>query len=135
MLEVNLGDYIEDATDISESLKCLDVAFSSKIPAEEKGQILREKYGIYGTEFESEVKSMSGMGQALYDNAYNEGVLFGMNEGKVEGIKEGEARGRTEGKTDMFRIAMNKHNWTPEQFFDFFDIPVDSREKYAELLK
>ena len=63
------------------------------------------------------------------------GEARGRKAGKAEGIKVGRAEGKTAGKTDMLRIAIKKNGWTPEQAFDFFDIPKSNRGEYAELLK
>lgn len=97
---LNLGD--EDQKSNQEILDLLNTLFSAAIPPEEKKRKLSEEFNIAMTaEFESEVRNMCNLSQALVDQGIRQGIQQG-EELLAQLIQKLFALGRTE---DVRRVA------------------------------
>lgn len=87
---LNLGD-AEEKTHL-EILNLLNVLFSASISAEEKKKRLNDDFHIAMTaEFESEVRNMCNLSEALVNQGIQQGIQQGIKQGIQQGIQQGEA--------------------------------------------
>ena len=97
-------------------LRLLDVLFSNKKSAVEKGNILKNEFGIPMTEaMEKEFNNMCNLGEAIEQN----------------GIKKGRHTTRLE---DIQAIRKNL-GYSLEQAMDLLNVPDDERPEYLTLLQ
>ncbi len=97
-------------------LRLLDVLFSNKKSAVEKGNILKNEFGIPMTEaMEKEFNNMCNLGEAIEQN----------------GIKKGRHTTRLE---DIQAIRKNL-GYSLEQAMDLLNVPDDERPEYLILLQ
>lgn len=140
VIMIHLGDETESRTGI---IQMLDVLLSNKKSAEEKIQILENRYEIPMTDhLLGEVEYMCNLSTGVYlegqKNGIEKGIEKGIKKGIEKGIGIGVERGRAEGKEDAIlqniRTLMKKSSMTFEQAAALLDVPDEECEKYKRLL-
>ena len=105
-------------------LRLLDVLLSNKKSAVEKGNILKNEFGIPMTEsMEKEFNNMCNLGEAIEQNGIQKGIQ--------KGIKKGRHTTRLE---DIQAIRKNL-GYSLEQAMDLLNVPDDERSEYLTLLQ
>ncbi|WP_323089829.1 hypothetical protein [Allobaculum sp. JKK-2023] len=101
-------------------LRLLDVLLSNKKSAVEKGNILKNEFGIPMTEsMEKEFNNMCNLGEAIEQNGIQKGIKKGRHTTRLEDIQ-----------------AIRKNlGYSLEQAMDLLNVPDDERSEYLTLLQ
>ena len=121
---LNLGE--ADGTSEPSASHLLSTLFSTKLPLEEKKQILSENYNIAMVkEMESEVSTMCNLSDAIENR--------GREEGREEGEAIGREAGRKEGVIEQAKataIRMNKKGLSLEDIAEAIDFNIETVKKW-----
>jgi hypothetical protein len=104
---LNLGD-ANQGNDFK-ILDLLNVLFSSSMSPEEKKRVLNDDFKIAVTkEFESEVRNMCNLSEALVDQGVQKGLQQGMQQGMQQGLQQGMQQGLQQGMQQGLQQGMQK---------------------------
>ena len=121
---LNLGE--ADGSSEPSASHLLSTLFSTKLPLEEKKQILSENYNIAMVkEMESEVSTMCNLSDAIENR--------GREEGREEGEAIGREAGRKEGVIEQAKataIRMNKKGLSLEDIAEAIDFNIETVKKW-----